>query len=295
MMKKFYIIFFSFFLTAIHAMEPQKELTVVKEKNRKEKDKKSIFHRKSSQKSVSLSSINEKKEIYNEHALITAARNKDHNTIKFHLSNRYFNPNVQNLELNTPLHYAAENGDSIAIQLFLNDPRIDASIKNVNNRTARDLVDISIINSLIDTAKTKNPSLEKLENLDPSNAITPLKNEEGVTELITLMDQKNQLLERRRTIFARASLDIITAQECATIKPTYQNGLITAGLINETIQKIKAKIRAIEEKQITQHNSEDCGDLPPSALLPQYATDEFMRDMVFFRLSLDAVNSAWLK
>src|SRR5438445_6561850 len=157
MMKKSYIILFSYFLTTIHAMEPQKELTVVK----KEKDRKSIFPRRSSKKSVSSSSINEHKEIYIEHALITAARNKDHAAIKFHLSNRYFNPNVQNLELNTPLHYAAENQDNVAIQLFLNDPRIDASIKNINNKTARDLIDIVKVRDLMENTKGDNSKLHK--------------------------------------------------------------------------------------------------------------------------------------
>ncbi len=265
MIKMHYAFFISLtFLTTAHGMEPKEIIA-------KEKDRKSIFQRRPSKKSVSLSSINEHKEIYIEHSLITAARNKNHDTIKFHLSNRYFNPNVQDPELNTPFHYAAENQDDVAIALFFSDPRIDTSMRNIKNKMARDLIDIAKIRDLMKSTK---PGTKLHDGL------------------VTFHDE---LTELRRTMFARATLDIITTQFCTTIRPTYQQGLITTELINETIQQIKTKIRAMEKKQETLDAHEADGNLPPSALLPPYATDNFIMDMIFFRLSLNAINKTWLK
>lgn len=269
------ILFFTATATfSLQSMEPTgKEISGTK-------DKKSIFPRRSSKKSVSLSSMNEHKEPYIEHSLIVAARNKDYNTIRFHLSNRYFNPNIQNLELNTPLHEAAINKDAAAVQLFLNDPRIDASIRNIHHKTARDMVDLSQVNSLINTAK---------------NDIKSGNIEDAKRNLIHLQNREDQLIELRRTMFARITLDIMTTQECAIIKPVYQQGLITAQLINETIEKIKAKIRAIEKKQETSEDDETDRNLPASALFPPYATDNFIMDMIFFRMNLHTTDSYWLK
>jgi ankyrin repeat protein len=237
----------------------------------KEKEKKSLFRR-PSKKSVSLSPLNEHKEIYSEHALIIAARKKDHDAIKFHLSNRYFNPNVQNLELNTPFHEAAINCDKEAIALFLSDPRIDASIRNIKKEMARDLIDIAKVRDSMENTKISNTKYNELATFH------------------------GQLIELRRTMFARATLDVITTQECKTIKPTYQQGRITAELINETIQKIKAKIQATEKKQAVIEADETYGgNLPSSAQFPPYATDNFLMEMIFFRLSLNAINSTWLK
>jgi hypothetical protein len=267
MIKIYYALFISLAcVTPAHGMESSKEIIA------KEKDKKSFFQRRPSKKSVSLTSL-EHKEIYIEHSLITAARNRDHDTIKFHLSNRYFNPNIQDLELNTSFHYAAENQDNIAIALFLSDPRIDASIRNIKKQMARDLIDIAKVRALMENTKLGNT---KLHN-----------------ELVTF---HGELTELRRKIFARATLDITTTEECRTIMPTYQQGRITAELINETIQKIKAKIQAIEKKQAVIEADETYGgNLPSSAQFPPYATDNFLMEMIFFRLSLNAINKTWLK
>lgn len=92
-------------------------------------------------KTSSLPSVHEGKVLKpSEHGLITAVRDKDINRVKFYLSNPYFNPNVQNTWKNTPLHYAAMFKTTEIINLFFNDPRIDASIRNTDNRTPRELV-----------------------------------------------------------------------------------------------------------------------------------------------------------
>ena len=287
MIKISYPLFFGLALvTTAYSME----LTV-------KKNKRPSLTRKHSKKSFSSPAINDYKEV-KEHPLIFATRSKDHNLIKFYLSDPYSDLNSQDLELNTALHHAAINEDNVTIKLFLHDPRIDASIKNINHRTARDLVDTSKIQDLIDKAKVNNPSLQKLEDLGHSNVIKHLKNVESAMEFIELLNQKDHLFSLRSIIFARATLDIITTQECNTImteckktlREIYQKRLITPDLMATTIQNIKQKIQSIENQQC-----DDDRDLPPSAQFPLYATDDFILKMIYFRLNLHETNNTWVK
>jgi hypothetical protein len=75
-----------------------------------------------------------------EHILIIAARNRDHNTIKFYLANPYINPNIQDKSGNTALHIVALFKHVQLIDIFFNNPRIDSSIRNEQNKTARECI-----------------------------------------------------------------------------------------------------------------------------------------------------------
>lgn len=78
---------------------------------------------------------------HQEHALITAARTNNLAIIDFYLNNQYINPNTIQSQLgNTALHYAAMHKHPEAVYHLLKDPRVDASKRNNNNKTARELV-----------------------------------------------------------------------------------------------------------------------------------------------------------
>jgi len=229
--------------------------------NSRQKSKKlrSIVHTKS-KKSLSLSVVNTQQEV-KEHPLLIATRYQDHDTIKFYLSNRYFNPNVQDLQLNTALHHAAKNRDRVAIELFIQDPRIKADMRNMDNAMARDLVF---------------PADADRDTVD------------------------DELRELKRIIFARVILGMTVEQESAELKIIYEHHLLTSHIINRTIDRVKNKIHTMEQQQqkpllknkeeIKKENKEekdekdkDTNDreLPTSALLPPYATKPFIEDMIY--------------
>ena len=228
--------------------------------------KKTFFQRKASKKSMSSPTISEQTNIsYIEHELITATRNKDSDTIKFHLSNRYANLNeIRDLQKNTLLHCAAMHLNLDAIDIFLNEPRIDSSIKNINNQLAHEFL---------------NPHDNR--NITLCATLKTAKNPEELSEQISTM---------RSMLFARVTLDITATQECVPFRPIYQKqGFITSTLMNDIIKIIIAKSKLVE-------TNKQSAELPLSALLPSYTkNDDFMKNMVFFRLNLPELNSTWLK
>ena len=228
--------------------------------SKKTNDKKAFFQKRSSKKSLSSPVISEQIHVsYIEHELITATRNKDYETIQFHLSNRYANLNeIRDPQKNTILHCAAMYLNLEVIEIFLKEPRIDSSIRNINNKLALDLINPHNNTTLCAILET-NPEL--------SDKISTVRN----------------------ALFARATLDITTTQECVPFRLIYQKqGFITSNLMNDLIKIIRAKSKLVE-------TNKQAEELPSSALLPIYANDDFIRDMVFFRLSLPEINNTWLK
>jgi hypothetical protein len=202
--------------------------------------KRTGWYRRNSDKSLSFPSLNEPKTIafmQQDHPLIAAARSQNHDQIKFYLKNPHLNPNVQNRWYNTALHYSALAKDHVAIMLFINDPRIDVSIKNNDHRTVHDFID---------------------------------KNEFNGHEM-------------RLKLFARATIDTITKTGCAQMKPLYEQGAMTNDHLIDLIATIKNKILTIEQKQCDNHNDRE---LPALACLPDYITDEFLTNKIWFLLSL---------
>ena len=89
-----------------------------------------------------------------------------------------------------------------------------------------------------------------------------------------------QSLELKRMLFARMTLDTITQQESKPIKSIYERGTLEPVIMDDVVKIIKSKIDAVEKKQ----TEADDTTLPNSALLPTYATDNFIMNMIYFRL-----------
>jgi hypothetical protein len=83
----------------------------------------------------------------------------------------------------------------------------------------------------------------------------------------------------RHKFFGRASLDFFTTKEALAIEPMYSNGDMTPELFNMAIESIKTRISIVKDSQ-QQELPKDATDLPP------YADDDFILNMLLFRLAL---------
>jgi len=185
--------------------------------------------------------------------MATWTRNYDF--MKVYLRDPYADPNPIDLKGYTPLMHAAANQDVEAMRLLLNNPGVDSMIKNLDNKAAHDLI------------FDKKTFDQKTNTLIIDHRIDP-----------ALMDK--QSLELKRMLFARMTLDTIAKQESKPIKSIYERGTLEPAIMDDVIKIIKSKIDAIEKKQI----EADDTMLPSSALLPTYATDDFIMDMIYFRI-----------
>jgi ankyrin repeat protein len=219
--RLFILLFFS--TIPLHCMEPERPKKSSKEMVKRKSKSLLPLSRKSSNEK------NENEKIISEHPFISAARSKNYTMLNFYLNNPYFNPNVQDEWKNTALHHSATAQDYAGLQLLLSDHRVDASIKNMGNRTARELID----------------------------------------------DDQNIAIEMRCKIFARVRLDNITQQECLLIKPSYEQNLMKPDMLDIAIQNIKNTVQ----------QSDNNRNLPSSACFPDYATDIFIKNKIWFILS----------
>lgn len=209
MIYKVFILSLTFFTISSHCMD---EKTIKQYETNNSKKKKKKPHK---SKSLSLKSDDCNKFIHinthKEHPFIIAAQNKDHPKMRFLLSNSHFNPNVQEKFSckNTAFHYCAKNNDYDMIEQLLLDPRIDSSIANSGDKTAKQLLDCSI-----------------------------------VTEDTITIDYQT-----RQKLFARLTLDIETNKTCHGIKNTFLQNEMTPELLTCCINHIKETIQKIENKQ----------------------------------------------
>jgi ankyrin repeat protein len=230
-MLRLLLILLFFFTISLHCMESEPK-----------KSSKEIIKRKSTSLFVSRKLSNEKNEkIIPEHPLIFAARSQNYTLLTFYLKNPYFNPNIQDEHKNTALHYAASTQGYAALEALLKDHRIDASIRNIDNKTARELIN----------------------------------------------DNQDIGIEMRRKIFARVTLDMTTQKECLLIKSSYGQDFMKPDILSVAIHNIKKVIYTIEQKQsnLSDDSNDEYGNLPSSACFPDYATDKFIENKIWFLLS----------
>jgi hypothetical protein len=185
--------------------------------------------------------------------LTNAVKNYDLDTIQQYFNNPNANLNQTDQWGNTALHHAVVkltepiNNEPLLneiIKLFLQDPRTDASITNTHNRRAVQI-------------------LSGGENLN-----------------MRILSGKENLIIRT-LLFARSSLDIRTNHEIGKMLLTsYLNNIpLTDDFIKQTIKCIKEKIRSTEKEE-----GKNSIDLPQEATLPDYATDEFIMQMIKHRI-----------
>jgi len=108
------------------------------DKSEKLSKKRKNLKKRSSESSISKQKTNNY--ILPEHPFISAAESQNHLIMTSYLRNPYFNPNIYNKLHNTAPHYSALVKDYVGLQLLLNDPRIDFSKRNIEQKTARELI-----------------------------------------------------------------------------------------------------------------------------------------------------------
>jgi len=204
--------------------------------------------KKRDKKSSSLSSIPENMPMKNNHldnGLILAVRNRDLVQVNFFLNDTFFNPNKQGNQQNTALHHTALSGNSNFIKLFLKNPRVDFTIKN------------------------------KFDLLASNYIETGIKNNE--TENQTTIDLGQKISRLRTKFFARYTLSNVVNEQAQKARTAYMTGHFDQKAMNGIIVLIK--------KFIADDKGNQAAILPSQALLPHYATDKFIEDMLRFQIN----------
>lgn len=182
--------------------------------------------------------------------LIIAVMKSNEQIVDLLFKEERLDPNKQNTWQMTALHYAALQNHHPMIEKFIRDPRVDASITNKNNR----------------------PKEHKNKNHNP---LTEANN----TARELLSDQTEEDHALRMRLFARITLDRqvnlqVVEMQLACFNPKTND-------MNDDIQSIKQRIDQVHLKQ----NESNDRKLPQQTELPDYATDEFIKQMLLLRIN----------
>lgn len=168
---------------------------------------------------------------------------------------------------------AIRNQDIPAIEAYVNNLEENLNQQNKYGNS-----------SLHYAALLKNPTIINLLFSSPETD-SSLKNNNNQTAS-ELIQGDDSLPEVRTLLFARLTLDKIVRQETflMLMNSHIKNLSISNQLIIDTINIIKNKIRKIE-------SSQGGSELPEAALLPKYATDEFIFSMIQSRMSSEQIET----
>jgi len=188
------------------------------------------------------------------HGLLTAIEKDNIDLIKMYLLNPYLNLNtIKDINGDTPLLYAGQKKNFEFISHLLKNPIMDYSIQNKHG--------IGILKHIPQDAIVSSGVFSATQE------ITPLSQEEPI------------LL--RPAVFARTSLDAMANKQVKKYRPHYEEGTITSDIL-VTIAKETIKKAQSDEK--AQKNCQDRA-IPAQACYPDYATLEFVYQMILFRLA----------
>ncbi len=193
-----------------------------------------------------------------EDPLLDAVKKNDFNRIQ-----RILNINMPDKEGNTPFIIAAKNGYKKIIIELLRQPTLQPNMKNLCKMTALHCAaeknHIKIINILV---------------LDPRiDASIMNENRHTVRELI---NKSNTSL--RKKLFGRITLDQFVNNELSVLQKLMNNKL----MINLTDQDLSIAIKMIKRNLMTVADKQ-AEKLSKSAIIPNYATDEFIGKMIKWR------------
>jgi hypothetical protein len=152
-----------------------------------------------------------------EHPFIVAVKDSNQTLIKNYLGYDYFDPNIyyngSGTAFHACIHICIFRKDFSLLKIFLEEPRIDTTIKNKTlQQTGHDVL--------------------KQRRLQEKN--------QALKETMYIEQQK---------LFAQLTLDMTTNDVCSTLQPSYQRGLVTDAIITNAINDITSTIRRIENSQ----------------------------------------------
>ena len=162
---------------------------------------------------------------------------------------------------------AARENDINKVQLYLGNIYFDPNITDRWKNTALHRVALNNNHELIDL-------LLKDPRPDAS-----LKNFQGFTAQDLVDRDKEEAIALRRKLFARYCLNIQVNNHTEKIRQAYKLGAISPDVINGTIEFIKQELKNDCAKQTSDRQ------MPSDAQLAEYATDEFIKKMIDFRLT----------
>ncbi len=187
------------------------------------------------------------KEIKSPHGLLIAIENNNLARIEMYLSNPHLNlSTIKDINGDTPLHYASRSKNFDFIENCLTKTNVDFSIKNKHAITIMKYIPQDVtINQ-----KAISCSKEKIPTL-------------------------------RAVVFARASVDGMVNIQVDKYRPHYEEGSITKEIL---IKISEETVKKAQEDEKTQETHEDRA-IPKFACYPDYATVEFIYQMILFRLA----------
>lgn len=177
----------------------------------------------------------------------------------------------------TLLIWAARNNNSSLIKTLLTHDNILINLKNKYNQTA-----------LHYAAEHKNEKIIKKLLLNPQTDAS-IFNDEHKTARDMVKGNSYQDIELRRIIFARIMLDLTVNETCNALQDKYTYACHIATIDTDEYQKkilfkaVKKINNALQKDQDNQ--KEEDRDLPNSAKLPDYADDDFIKQMILLRIN----------
>ena len=181
----------------------------------------------------------------------------------------------------SPLSVAIQNYDLETINLHIKNPNTNL---NEQDEWGNTLLHRTVIK--LTEPKSDKDTLQKIITL----LLTDSRTDTSITRGLDNR-QASQMLSggddptMRQLLFARATLDIQTNHEIGKmlLKSYINNIPLDDKLIKQTIECITQKIKTTEKVQETGERA-----LPENAKLPEYATDEFIFEMIKKRIPIES-------
>lgn len=177
---------------------------------------------------------------------------------------------------------AVQNYDLDTVEEYINNPDANLNQKDGWDNTALHRAVIKLTEPINNEDLLKKIITLFLHDPRTDSSIARDKDNRTASQILS----GGELPEMRNLLFARVTLDIQTNHEIGKmlLENCINNIPVNENCIKQTVQCIKYKIHATEDAQ--KGNKKDLRDLPKEATLPDYATDDFICDMIKKRIPL---------
>lgn len=272
-MKKnifFFIILFTPLINTLYAMELTDSTQQTKKNRRKSALKKNAFKRKSKRYENSIITDEQKQPILTKKITFEPRALPTNNDLSEGNNNHYTYDEA-------PLLWAARNNNTKLIKELLKYDATEVNQVDHSNQTALHYM-----------AQEKNEEIIHLLLRKPQlDASLFNNNRKTAREMIVGNSDNDQQL--RLMIFARIMLNLTVKKVCSSLQDHYKYACHISTIDpNEDPQEvIKNALKAIKESLTNDHanQKEDDRNLPDSAKLPDYANDDFIKEMIILQFT----------
>ncbi len=183
------------------------------------------------------------------------------------------------IQSQNPFINAVDNKNDSMIEFYLKDPYFNPNVQDC----------ITLDTAFHYAAAQRNTPLIKtlLQDHRIDASIRNRKKQTARDAFIShdLMNPTEEELHVRTIIFARITLDTIIEQQAQRLKDIYFSHSMSPETLDAMVEIIKKKFLLFQTKQ---HGDQA---IPESALLPAYATNDFIRNTIRFRIAQQALRN----